>query len=236
MFKLLQWNICIKEDIDNIISELERFDADIVCIQELMIKDNDSSTIDKLKSVYPYIFYDIADNFLDGTSQANAILSKYEIVKTVGRHVQLPSDIKTDYSREGRIYVEADIKISDKIFHVGTTHLSYTDRFEETPLKDDEVARLIECLKMHNKNFIFTGDLNAVPTSKYVSMINEFMVNHDTSNTWTTKPFSYRGFSENELNYKLDYVFTSPDVNVLSAEAKSSTASDHLPIKVIFDI
>ncbi len=131
MFKLLQWNICINENIDTVIEELQRFDADIVCIQELMIKDNDTTNLDKLKSVYPYVFFDIADNFLDGTSQANAILSKYEFAKTISRHVQLPSDIKTDYSREGRIYVEADIKISDKILHVGTTHLSKTKKLKD---------------------------------------------------------------------------------------------------------
>jgi len=33
--KLLQWNILYKENIDNIISELKRIDADIVCVQEL---------------------------------------------------------------------------------------------------------------------------------------------------------------------------------------------------------
>jgi len=75
MFKLLQWNICINENIDTVIEELQRFDADIVCIQELMIKDNDTTNLDKLKSVYPYVFFDIADNFLDGTSQTKNKLS-----------------------------------------------------------------------------------------------------------------------------------------------------------------
>ena len=45
MIKLLQWNIWNKEDIDNIIKELKRIKASIVCIQELAIKDDNDIKI-----------------------------------------------------------------------------------------------------------------------------------------------------------------------------------------------
>ncbi len=132
MARLLQWNIWNNEDIDNIIKELKRIDADIVCIQELAIKDYNDIKIRKLKGLYSYIYYEKADTFLDGYSQCNAILSKYPLYDKSYTYIQKPTDNKNDYSKEGRVYVEAKVKINDKELTIGTTHLSYTDKFLET--------------------------------------------------------------------------------------------------------
>ena len=212
MIKLLQWNIWNNEDIDNIVKELKKIKADIVCIQELAIKDDNDIKIRKLKEVYPHIYYEKADTFLDGYSQCNAILSKYPLYDKNYTYVQKPTDNKNDYSKEGRVYIEAKVKINEKELTMGTTHLSYTDRFIETEEKDKEVTNLINCIK--KDSYILTGDFNTYRTSKYIKYLEEKLINNDTSNTWTTKPFSYNGFKETELNWKLDYIFTSKDIKV----------------------
>ncbi len=227
--KILQWNIWYKEDINNIAKELKRIDADIVCIQELSFVGNDKNSIDVLSQIYPYVYYEIADTFLDGRSQCNAILSKYPFIEKSKVFVQEPGIDKNDYSKEGRIYLEVSINYNNKIYNIGTTHLSYTHRFEETELKNLEVAKLINTIKDKN-NYIFTGDLNTIRTSKYINKISKYYTNNDTENTWTTKPFSYNGFEANELDYKLDYVFTSKDINVQSVKVIDTEYSDHLPI------
>lgn len=227
--KILQWNIWYKEDINNIAKELKRIDADIVCIQELSFVGNDKNSIDVLSQIYPYVYYEIADTFLDGRSQCNAILSKYPFIEKSKVFVQEPGIDKNDYSKEGRIYLEVSINYNNKIYNIGTTHLSYTHRFEETKLKDIEVAKLINTIKDKN-NYIFTGDLNTIKTSKYINMISKYYTNNDTENTWTTKPFSYNGFEANELDYKLDYVFTSSEINVKNIKVLDTKYSDHLPI------
>lgn len=66
--KVLQWNIWCKENIDNIVSELKRIDADVVCIQKLSFFYDDRESISALSKVYPYIYYEVADTFLDGMS------------------------------------------------------------------------------------------------------------------------------------------------------------------------
>lgn len=235
MIKLLQWNIWFKEDIDNIVKQLEIIDADIVCIQELSILKDDRSNTDKLKKIYQYMYYEVADTFMDGRSQGNAILSKYPIIKTTSTFVQEPSSNKDDYSEEGRIYIEVQLDIGGKKLNVGTTHLSYTNRFEETELKDKEVDRLIKCFNKDSM-YIFAGDLNASKTSKYIKKIQKYLVNHDTSNTWTTKPFSYQGFEESKLNWKLDYVFSTRDIVVYDTRVIKTHYSDHLPILCTFQI
>lgn len=227
--KLLQWNIWNQEDINNIVNELKRIDADIVCIQELSFVGNDKTSIDILNKVYPHIYFEIADTFEDGRSQANAILSKYPFIEKSKNYVQNPGTNKNDYSKEGRIYIEVSVKCNDRILNIGTTHLSYTHKFEETELKDKEVSKLISIIK-DKTNYIFTGDLNTVKTSKYISQIEKYYINHGTDYTWTTKPFSYNGFEVSELEYKLDYVFTSDDIKVQSIETIDTKYSDHLPI------
>lgn len=234
MTRLLQWNIWNNEDIDNIIKELKRIDADIVCIQELAIKDDNDIKIRKLKELYSYIYYEKADTFLDGYSQCNAILSKYPLYDKSYTYVQKPTDNKNDYSKEGRVYVEAKVKINEKELTIGTTHLSYTDKFIETEEKDKEVTNLINCIK--KDNYILTGDFNTNKTSKYIKWLEEKLINNDTSNTWTTKPFSYNGFKETELKWKLDYIFTSRDIKVKERKLVDTKYSDHLPILIAFEL
>ena len=158
-----------------------------------------------------------------------------EIAKTVSRFVQLPSSEIGDFSKQGRIYIEADIKIDSKILHVGTTHLSFVPGIQDSPQKDVEVANLVGYLKMHKKNFIFTGDLNCDNSSKYVTKISKFMTHYETLPTWTTKPFSYKDFFADSLIYCLDHVFATKDVNVLSVETVETNFSDHLPVLVVFN-
>ena len=227
--RVLQWNILYKEDINNIVKELKRIDADVVCIQELSFTDDEDEKINLLNSVYPYVYYEIADTLSDNRSQGNAILSKYPFIKCEKTFVQEPSTDKNDYSKEGRVYLEVTILYNNKVYNIGTTHLSYTDRFIETSLKDIEVNKLIETIKNKN-NYIFTGDLNTIKSSKYIKEIEKYYTNHDTSNTWTTKPFSYNGFIVDKLDYKLDYVFTSSDIIVKKVEVINTEYSDHLPI------
>ena len=125
-------------------------------------------------------------------------------------------------------------KINDKELTIGTTHLSYTDRFMETEEKDKEVTNLINRIK--KSNYILTGDFNTNKTSKYIKWLEDILVNNNTSNTWTTKPFSYNGFEETELNWKLDYIFTSKDIKVKEAKVIDTKYSDHLPILLIFKL
>ena len=227
--QILQWNIWYREDIKNIVEELKRINADVVCIQELSFVGDDRTSVSVLNQVYPYIYYEIADTFLDGRSQCNAILSKYPFVNKNKCYVQEPGMDKNDYSKEGRIYLEVSINKNNKVYNIGTTHLSYTHKFEETDLKDKEVNKLIDIIKNKN-NYIFTGDLNTIKTSKYINEISKYYNYYETTNTWTTKPFSYNGFEANELDYKLDYVFTSSDINVKNIKVIDTEYSDHLPI------
>jgi endonuclease/exonuclease/phosphatase family metal-dependent hydrolase len=232
IIKLLQWNILYKENIDNIIIELIRINPDIVCVQELWFEKGSNAVIEKLKNLYPYIDYAVAHTIEGVGSQCNAILSKYPLINSLHKYVQEPSEEKGNYSKEGRIYVEDRVKINDTYLDVGTVHLSYVHRFENNDAKDKEVNNLLELLKKHSDKYVFTGDLNFNRDSYYVDKIKEELKYYETGNTWATKPFSYNGFEETELNWKLDHVFSTNDINVEKIEVINTEYSDHLPILV----
>lgn len=190
--KILQWNIWYKEDINHILEEIKRINPDIVCMQEVTYTKKDKSNIEKLENYFNYNYFAIAQEFIEGRIQGNGIYSKYPMKKKKEVFVQDPT-LEGDYSKEGRVYIQSEISIQEKEIIIGTTHLSYTHKFQETNLKEKEVNRLIEQLKDQTNKFIFCGDLNTSKDSKYIKQIEEYLVHHNTTNTWTTKFFPIIG-------------------------------------------
>jgi len=238
--KILQWNIWYKEDPRKIADEIIRIDPDIVCAQELMQnlkKDLDTPKIISEKIKYYYFYKEAVtwDSRFDITSQGNAIFSKFPIFDT---EFEFLSDFEynpANATKEGRVYVESKIRLGARLLGVGTTHLSYSFRFKNTPRRKKEADKLAEIIKNKKNKFILTGDLNNSPKSYVVNKIleNKNLKNagpDDSEMTWTTKPFDYHGFKEDNLKWRIDYVFVSNEINVLSSRIISTKVSDHLPI------
>jgi len=117
--------------------------------------------------------------------------------------------------------------------------MSYTHAFEPSERKLQETDALVETIKNNKKNFILAGDFNAQPDSEVIKRIEKYVENLGPGyeqNTWTTKPFSYNGFEANELDYRLDYVFGSQDISVISAQTLATDVSDHLPVMVEIEV
>ena len=82
-------------------------------------------------------------------------------------------------------------------------------------------------------NFIFTGDLNLSPNAKSIRLIEKELKHCGPDYkepTWTTKPFSFMGFEETKLKWRLDYIFASKDVKIINSKIIKTRYSDHLPI------
>lgn len=165
-------------------------------------------------------------------SMANGIFSKYPIISTSYQWINEASGTGR-YDDEYRAYIEATLDIEGFEVTVATTHMSYTNAFVSTSRKQQETLRLVALLRSKQSRFIFTGDLNATtdsPTIRAVSNVLRNIGPVPEKSTWTTKPFSYDGFEETELKWRLDYVFTSYDVKTISAKILDTVYSDHLPI------
>lgn len=240
--RVLHWNIWWKERIENIVDFLKTVDADILCLQELTVgcAEHHGKDVAEVIAALGYAAHFVpAHKFPDGHAQGNGIFSKFPIVEKSEFWVQKASSEQKGYAHEGRVCTLARIDVHGKVMEFGTTHLSYTDRFAITEQKKIEADRLVSMLKMKRKDFVFTGDLNAAPEQYTISEISKILKNCGPAMdipTWTTKPFDYNGFSENALRWRLDYVFATADIKVISAKVLSTDVSDHLPILVEFDI
>lgn len=244
MCRFLQWNIWNQEGAGNILSTLKEIGADILCLQELNVND---AEYNRGINIPEFLGRGLGFNYFFGAASekeeqkfGNGIFSRFPIIDTKSVFIQNPPQpgaAEGDYSKEGRIYVEAVIQTEKGDITIGTTHMSYTDGFSSTPAKDRETDNLVEILKNKTEKFIFSGDLNALPDSYTVNEISKHLKNCGPSldeKTWTTKPFSYRGFETNALDWRLDYCFATPDIDIKSVHVVNTDFSDHLPILIEF--
>lgn len=244
--KLLQWNVLYKERIENIVKFLKEIDADIFCLQELGINCKFNPTISDTPN---YVAKELGVNYYferaytkeggEIESLGNGIFTKFPIIRKQFFFTQLHAPIQVSYSDEERVYIEVDLQIDDTTLTIGTTHLSYVHKFTTTDKKKKEVDNLINGIKNKKEKYILTGDLNSPPDSYAISELSKYLVNVGPSYdeaTWTTKLFEYQGFKEDKLRWRLDYVFATKDVNVISSEIIKTDYSDHLPILVTISV
>lgn len=243
--KHLQWNIWYKEKINNVVRLIKELDPDVVSLQELAINCVDNPGIASTAEYVAektgmHFHFKEADRWNDDDEMeaiGNGIFSKYPLVRTFAQHVQEPPAEFTDYSHEGRVYIEADIQVGGSVITIGTTHLSYVPWFEITDAKRREADNLLPLLKP--KGYIFSGDLNSSPDSYTITELSKRLRScgpDHSENTWTTKPFEHGGFEEHELNWRLDYSFASSDMRCVSSEIIKTDFSDHLPILSTFEL
>jgi len=232
---ILQWNIWYKEDIRNVAKFLLEHPTDIICLQELTIQNihEIGHTPDYIaKRLGYHHFYKEIDLGEGKINIANGIFSRYPIINTKWEWINTATG--TDhYDDEYRAYIEATLDIGGKKMTVATTHMSYTNAFISTSRKEQEADKLAAILETKKQNFVFTGDLNAPPDVTTINKVSAILNNVGpdfAEKTWTTKPFSYDGFEETELRWRLDYIFATSDVKTVSAEVLKTEYSDHLPV------
>jgi len=233
---VLQWNIWYKEDIRNTAKFLLKHPADVICLQELTVQDlpEVGHTPDYIaKQLGYHHFYKEIDVDEDKKINiANGIFSRYPIINTKWQWINTATGT-SHYDDEYRAYIEATLDVNGHELTVATTHMSYTNAFESTSRKEQEADKLAAILEPKKQNFVFTGDFNAPPEATTINKISKLLKNVGpdyAEKTWTTKPFSYDGFEETELNWRLDYIFASWDIKTVSAEVLNTEYSDHLPV------
>lgn len=245
LIKLLQWNIWYKENYQHILNFLKRINADIICLEEVTTTSlfNDDIDIPEVlaKGLNYNYYYKEAQHWVldeDRRNMGNIILSKFEIKKIHSQFLREKIIDVAGKDFEGRVYIEAGLLINDKELTVGSTHLSYFQFFEIEDGKI-EVENLLEILRTKKERFIFAADLNSSPESFLVSNLLKHFVNAGPDleiNTWTTKPFKKGSFVANDLNWRLDYIFVTPDIEIKKAKVIHTEFSDHLPVLVEFEM
>ncbi len=238
----MQWNVWFKEDPNNLVELIKEVKPDILCGQEFF--QNFTQGIDTARYIAEktgmHYYYQIAETWTDREeidTQGNAIFSKYPILNPTFKYIRQPTGNPKNASEEGRVYLEISIQQNNELITIGTTHLSYSPLFEITENRKKEVNNLVDILRTKKTNYFFTADLNSTPDSYTISEISKHLKNAGpdfSEKTWTTKPFEKQGFKTNALDWRLDYIFNTPDMDIKTAEVLQTSYSDHLPLVITF--
>jgi endonuclease/exonuclease/phosphatase family metal-dependent hydrolase len=226
--KILSWNIWVDGNFGEIADFLKAFNADIIGLQEVQADDQKRDAVGFLKSLgYECAFAPIKKVWGGKTwNDGPAIFSRYKMVKA---ETYLLSKVKA------RAAVRADIKIGDKILRVFNVHLAHTHQ-RETAEQNEQAENFIKALSPEWT--IALGDFNATPTSAVIRKMRSVMVDADYSEapTWSVYPEGCLECNPRKIDTRLDYIFLSKDIKLISAKVENSRASDHLPISAIIEI
>lgn len=236
---VLQWNIWHLEKVENIISVLKKYQPDIICLQEVVNNAERNNYKNVAQSIADEIGYELhfAIAYTDSETKSelgNAILTKSVQKNKTVFFIKNDSTGSSSYAGEPRICMTNDIDTHiGKSITIATTHASYEHAFEDNSSKKAQVNRLIKFVDECENPLILTGDLNLPPNSDSIQRLSAVLRNAGpaiSEKTWTTKPFSHNGFEETNLNWRLDYIFVSKDIKVISSQIINIEYSDHLPI------
>lgn len=240
---VLHWNTNIEENIEKIGDELARpeFGADVICLQELsegLINDkSEVASSAQQKEAWLYIaerfklFHrvqtipNIKENG-DIWTQANAIFSKYPIVDSYQQWIYEPKESDNPQDQY-RGYMDITIDVNGRLVTIASSHMDW----RQDPHRDQELEKLLSIIERHKEHYIFSGDLNVIPTNSRITEIGKILLNsgpaYDIS-TWPTKPSPHE---MEVLSRRYDYMFHTSDLVVLGSVALDSFASDHRAIK-----
>lgn len=226
--KVLSWNIWTDGYFDQVTNFLRSAKADIIGLQEVESDETNSDTINFLEKLgYKHVFAPVKKDWGDRIkNDGPAVFSKHKI---------LDSQIFILSKEDSRAAVKADIQIGDKILHIFSTHLIHTHQ-QPSEVQEEQAQTLLKNLPA--ENIIVMGDFNATPESSAIKSMRKVLVDSDplSQPTWSMYPEGCMVCNPQEVNIRLDYIFTSKDLKTSAFKVENSKGSDHLPISVIVEI
>ncbi len=201
--------------------------ADIIGLNEVRGKGASADYEDQTRILadgagYKYHYFAKAIDFDGCNPYGNAVLSKYPLISAETVKIPDPEPRKYTGYYETRCVAKVTVDIGGP-FTVLAVHFGL-NRDEHENARDTILSLLPE------KRCVLMGDFNVQPSSDILDPIRERM--KDTAEGCGDM-FS---FPSDKPDRKIDYIFVSPDVKVLSAEIPPLTVSDHRPHTAYMEI
>ena len=230
MVKIVSWNIFGGRDLPGVIRALKSIDADVIGLQEVLAEEDGSGNgAQAVAEALGYEwFYEPAHVLDPATSYVlkelgigrpmgwgNAIVSRYPMTD---KRVHVLSEERK------RIALEATIDVGGEKLHVFSTHLVHGG----APTARVRLAQAEHLLAaVPPSRAIVMGDFNATPESEVIRKMSEVMQHADEDLSRHTRVVHRE---------RLDYIFTTRDIQSVETGVVDSDASDHLPIYAIVEL
>ena len=149
-------------------------------------------------------------------SYGNGFMSKYKIVESSTYPIALPEEQRTYIYYESRVLYKAKLENG---YTVLVTHFG---------LSHEEQEEAVKVLLPHiaKEKCILMGDFNVTPDSDILIPIKERMV--DCASVSSEENLT---FSSDKPYMKIDYIFVTPDVEIVDFSTIKTVASDHFPVR-----
>lgn len=208
-----------KIDFQIMADAIKKCEADIVGLNEMRDKgvredyENQAEILSQLTGI-KYHYFAKAVMFNGENPYGNAILSKYPIISAETILVPDPNPRTGTGYYETRCLLKAKLEggITVLVIHFG--------------LNPDEQKNAVKTVLKHieKEKCIVMGDFNVTPEDEILKPIRERM--KDTAD-YFGKPLL--SFPSDVPDRKIDYIFVSDDIEVISADIPEIIASDHRP-------
>lgn len=238
--KILQWNVNWRSGPEQLLDDLERFDADIMCLQEVT-KDSEINPNVDIPTLIQKLGYNVAYQPTIKRSgdkhkiEGIAVFSKYNILSSTAFWVNRGDSHGCDAENYDRALLVVKIDSPIGYISVGSTHLSMTKDFAMTEHRKKEADRLALFTDNVDAPFILAGDFNAAPTSYVLEKLERRLQHFDPptdQSTFPTAPFRYHDsdFTAAPFTWRIDYILGSNTLQLVETTIPPTKTSDHLPI------
>ncbi len=193
--------------------------ADIVGLNEMRDKGQREDYTDQVKTLseltgLQHYYFAKATELHGGNPYGNGFLSRYPILSV--ETVPIPDPEQRAYSG----YYETRCVLKAKLEN------GYTVLVTHFGLNPDEQQNAVDTILAHleTEKCILMGDFNVRPDNDILAPIRACM--KDAADAFEKELFS---FPSDAPTRKIDYIFVSPDVEILAADIPAIVASDHRP-------
>ena len=210
-------------DLDLFAAAIARFGADVCGLNEVRGEGDLDGYTDQTNALGDRLgferYFAEAIKVRGKGPYGNALVSRFPIISAETISIPDPEVKREGGHYESRCVLNVTLDVDGRELCVLVCHMG---------LVDDEaknaVSAICSILDATDKPVILMGDFNLTPDSEILRPIKEKM--KDTAELFCKDLLSFP--SDNPYE-KIDYIFVTPDVEVISADIPAIVASDHRP-------
>ncbi len=206
-------------DLEAMARVIEEANPDIVILQEISRGWLISGRTDMLDWLSLRLGMPAVSGPTEGALWGSAILSRFPVIEST--NYELPP--RTLFLRRGYLITKYDIGNNESLTVIAT-HLHHVPGDSE--IRQQQVPVLLDT--WNNAEYtVITGDLNAQPDSPEMGMMSTAGLTDVMADSVPPEGYTFNSVEPFE---RIDYLWITPDLTVVSAGVLNTQASDHMPI------